>query len=606
MDPTSNSSGLRVRYKDPTLDPYYQFDLPLFKKRNEAYPWQLWWCLAVFFALVSTFQLGSFIYAKLAIRSISSRGDGEGGRVPPRRSNAGLKRIPIAIVNTYRVVAFRWTVNFGWGYTLNVSEVLLTVTYIAGLLTWSFINTTSVEGQTFANLYWSNRIATLATSQFPLVTALGTKNNLISYVTGVSYDKLNYMHRMTSRVAFALTWVHGIGRIVKGIPQHEWETVWLRNGVMSIVGLTIICIVSLRPVRARQYELFFYVHFVLVLAFLIGSYYHSRYRHFDPYIIACFIIWGLDRLIRVIRLIVFNYTYLGSKSGDHVLIAKAELLAGDMVRLTLRRPLHFHWLPGQSAYLIMPSVSNLPFEAHPFTIASFDPRLKHRGQIAGEDEITNEKEAAETMKELVFLVSPQEGATRKLLEAAAKTDSIRVFLDGPYGFSPDIRRFDTTVLLAGGSGVTHTLPVFLEVIEKARQRKTQCSRLIFVWAIRDIAHINWAYEALYKGLQRAPSYLDVNIRAFITGETGCEVLNYDTASVGSVEDVETPQSEKTAKGLPSVYNMPGIQVTPGRPDLKSLLHREAEDTEGKMVVTEYCARDQERTLNPYLQPPPSH
>jgi ferric-chelate reductase len=64
-----------------------------------------------------------------------------------------------------------------------------------------------VEGQKLDMIYWSNRIAMLASSQFPIVTALGTKNNIVSrrwksyesdvllsffalVVTGISYDRV--------------------------------------------------------------------------------------------------------------------------------------------------------------------------------------------------------------------------------------------------------------------------------------------------------------------------------------------------------------------------------------------------------------------------------
>ncbi|KAJ8584094.1 hypothetical protein M405DRAFT_480756 [Rhizopogon salebrosus TDB-379] len=57
----------------------------------------------------------------------------------------------------------------------------------------------------------------------------------------------------------------------------------------------------------------------------------------------------------------------------------AELLSDDFIRLRLRSPSHFHWAPGQTAspHLTIPSISRLPFEAHPFTIANIDSRQFH-------------------------------------------------------------------------------------------------------------------------------------------------------------------------------------------------------------------------------------
>jgi hypothetical protein len=39
---------------------------------------------------------------------------------------------------------------------------------------------TSIEGQKLDTEYWNNRVALIASSQFPIITALGTKNNLVS------------------------------------------------------------------------------------------------------------------------------------------------------------------------------------------------------------------------------------------------------------------------------------------------------------------------------------------------------------------------------------------------------------------------------------------
>jgi hypothetical protein len=56
--------------------------------------------------------------------------------------------------------------------------------------------------------------------------------------------------------------------------------------------------------------------------------------------------------------------------------AIAELLPDDFVRLRLLSPSYFHCAPGQTAYLIILSVSCLSF-AHPFTVASIDSKQFH-------------------------------------------------------------------------------------------------------------------------------------------------------------------------------------------------------------------------------------
>lgn len=125
--------------------------------------------------------------------------------------------------------------------------------------------------------------------------------------------------------------------------------------------------------------------------------------------------------------------------------ATTELLSDHFVRLRMRRPPHFSWSPGQTAYLILPGVSTLPFEAHPFTIASVHSSLLTEGEIS-------EKALGDSTpywSELVFLINIREGFTKRLRNAALKNELVKVFVDGPYGPSPDLRKYNTSVLVAG-------------------------------------------------------------------------------------------------------------------------------------------------------------
>lgn len=123
--------------------------------------------------------------------------------------------------------------------------------------------------------------------------------------------------------------------------------------------------------------------------------------------------------------------------------ASTELFNDHFVRLTLRRPSHFYWSPGQMVYLILPSVSSLPFEAHPFTIASFDSNLFSNDK-------TRSGTTAPDWKELIFLINVRSGFTKRLRDIAVEKGTVKVFIDGPYGSSPDLRGYNTVVLIAGG------------------------------------------------------------------------------------------------------------------------------------------------------------
>ncbi len=189
-------------------------------------------------------------------------------------------------------------------------------------------------------------------------------------------------------------------------------------------------------------------------------------------------------------------------SRDHAGDALVELLSEDTIRLTLTREIS--WSPGQHAYVILPSISNLPFEAHPFSIASIPEDGKK--------------------SDVTFLIRGRSGFTQRLRQHAANDHGSRVpaFLDGPYGCPPDLTRYSTCVLLAGlfyfsstrqpysdvylgGSGISYTLPLLLNLIRlvfatisvfgirfmmylssvNERGGKSVVRRVVFVWAVRD-------------------------------------------------------------------------------------------------------------------------
>lgn len=113
----------------------------------------------------------------------------------------------------------------------------------------------------------------------------------------------------------------------------------------------------------------------------------------------------------------------------------------------------------------MPGVSTIPFEAHPFTIASIDSvGGETQGEVAPKSDKDSLAETKSHWKELVFYINAHGGFTKKLSEAAQKCEKVKVFVDGPYGKSPDLTEYDTSVLIASGSGVSFTLPLLLDSI----------------------------------------------------------------------------------------------------------------------------------------------
>jgi len=281
------------------------------------------------------------------------------------------------------------------------------------------------------------------------------------------------------------------------------------------------------------------------------------------------IIWGLDRFIRIVYLATFNFAYLNpwsSKNRKKELDAVVEVLSSRFIRVTLHRSRHFHWRPGQNVYLSFPSVSTFPFESHPFTISTID----------------DNSTSGDSM--LVFLLRVQSGFTQKLLKAASSDKKYKAFLNGPYGSPPLLVGYQTVILIAGGSGVTFTLPLFLDILRRGRAGKNACQKILFVWVIRNIDDIHWIASDLASALKNVPPSILVTVKLYITGtSTDIQKLDESLKESGSVMVIPDDRSS-TSRSYSNIFQSPFVEFHQGRPNLKPLISKEIDEATGSISV----------------------
>jgi ferric-chelate reductase len=79
-----------------------------------------------------------------AVATTASGGDAEkASATPPPAGSSNkmaLRRLPAAVSSGFRIVAFRWTVWYGPGSVLNLSELALIWIYVGLNLMWTFID----------------------------------------------------------------------------------------------------------------------------------------------------------------------------------------------------------------------------------------------------------------------------------------------------------------------------------------------------------------------------------------------------------------------------------------------------------------------------------
>lgn len=135
--------------------------------------------------------------------------------------------------------------------------------------------------------------------------------------------------------------------------------------------------------------------------------------------------------------------------------ATLTLLTPSTLMVSFQTPSpHLTWSAGQHFYVVMPGMSRLPWEAHPFTATTIPARAGH-GTESGE---------------LTFIVRVRDGFTKEMKEQMDKERKVRglgveeackievkAAVEGPYGESIDMSRYNAVVIIAGEFGFLHGL-----------------------------------------------------------------------------------------------------------------------------------------------------
>ncbi|KAJ5788049.1 hypothetical protein N7457_003039 [Penicillium paradoxum] len=410
----------------------------------------------------------------------------------------------------------------------------------------------------------ATRSGWMALALLPFVLALSTKANMISVFTGIPHEKLQVFHHWTSYAMFVLALIHTFPYIIyhiwKGDMMHQWKTsVVYWTGVASLISQAYLTLMSLPFIRNRFYEFFKATHIFMAIVFIVFFFLHCDFRLSSwDYFVASGVIYFLSLIAGHTR------TYL--MHGIHT--ATLELLPCDLVRVAV--PSIIKWTPGQHVFMRFLTPDLHLFTAHPFTISS---------ACHNPDEIGKPSE-------LVFYIKPRGGITGRLKAMAAKSPgcSKKILIEGPYGgiSEPHMARFDTILVIAGGSGGGFSLAIVDEAlrltgtnVSETEKRAHSRRNLQVVFSTRDHAMADWYIEEIESRLSESTTLSSDSDNGF---ETAVSVHVTDQRNSGIPARSEPDDFKGTAGKLP-----PAEITTTGnfslnvhrnaRPDLPGLIAR---------------------------------
>lgn len=199
-------------------------------------------------------------------------------------------------------------------------------------------------------------------------------------------DQHLYLHKLCGLLIFIFSVVHTIMHLINfavyiepdrdegGMNEDGWTLAeWLLTmrpgqfglikgianptGVALIIILTVMVICSLPFVRKSGYfEVFYWTH-LLYIAFWTLTIFHGP--NFWKWFVAPGVIFLVERFHRTIRM----------RTGrGKTYISSGVLLPSKVIHLVIKRPIQFHFHPGDYVFINIPEIAK--YEWHPFTISS--------------------------------------------------------------------------------------------------------------------------------------------------------------------------------------------------------------------------------------------
>jgi predicted ferric reductase len=378
-----------------------------------------------------------------------------------------------------------------------------------------------------------------------LALLLPTRTNLFSLVARIPGPTLLTYHRWAGIATVTHASLHFGLTAQQYIRTQQFDTVLentrIRIGILAWAALALILLSSLRIVRRRAFEIFYYLHFAFLI-FLGGALYHATYGY--EFLLPGLILWALDRAVRC---------YFCFFRKDKIMVTDVMHYAGNVTKIRFEGAKT--GAAGQMAWVQIPGVSFVNW--HPFTIASAPGKSGGTLAIRGLGGYTNKVQRLSA------------GSENKEIDRR----QMRIGLDGPYGVETmPWAKFPVVVLVAGGIGITPAMSIASYLVDQGviDKRPGGERHVHLLWCVREISHTCWFGEELKALAALAlPTSVSLEISIHVTG-----------GGVGMAR-------EGDAAGAGIVYNGPG-EVHRGRPDMGRLFRRLKEVRPGVDVAVNLC------------------
>ncbi|UKZ75796.1 hypothetical protein TrVFT333_003490 [Trichoderma virens FT-333] len=315
---------------------------------------------------------------------------------------------------------------------------------------------------------------------------------------------------------------------------------------------------------------------------------------YDPYLWPLVAIWSFDRFLRIVRVVYCNlHVQLHKKSLNRSIAAISYDQDANIIRVQINT--HIKPRPGQHYYLYQP-FRLTGWESHPFTLAywSQSTESQHRGQAGapatGSTTVGSIAASSKAMEDeylMSFWIRPQDGWTRHLRDLCLKSSQVpatskeTILLEGPYGMSEPLQKFDEVLLIAGGSGIAAMVPYVLDYISQSSNKssRTRIRGLTLVWSDRNRAFMRQIAE---QELAAALMLNEVRCMFYCTDSAKVSIDATDKIPIGDACEVpaesgvlKSKEETDISESTDSISATGSLTIDMGRPDVPTIIERAA-------------------------------
>ncbi|KAI9468893.1 MAG: ferric reductase like transmembrane component-domain-containing protein [Benjaminiella poitrasii] len=429
---------------------------------------------------------------------------------------------------------------------------------------------------------FDRRAAFIGMANWGFVFFLAQRNSLLPKISGLTFEELIPFHRIIARIGFAEYMPHFVWRMIVGY-RRNWvvKDALFRNeeyttGTIAMLAFILLFVTSIEWVRRKYFEIFYWGHVIFLIVAVIFSCWHEKTCF--VYFIPCIILWFADRVIRTWQSWFVKTTNVRVEE-----VVPQTACQEGVVRVFFEHKTMRWFRPGQYIFAAFILNGKKLWEWgnwHPFTLSEYfrisgndraseqgiEERIVGQGSATGTSnssktevfladgqlEKTSEKQISSSPSESLTDASIVSDTTRlrrranntvfstdsdtrvmgtfhikalgqktKDLLSAAGDDSLRVYIDGPFGPQLQYQDYPVVALFATGVGITPALCMIKDIVERRNRgvRTIATDHVYLTWPLRVTDEIHTYMDMFYYWVEKsktAISPIRLTVNVFVT------------------------------------------------------------------------------------------